>query len=105
MQPFILGGDAVQALALHASPELHSAISAAFCDDQLTSCYNESVPCSSALEEAHLSVLLCDLDPSIAQPHYDFLVRASPLPWPLTQAMPGTADNVSLSTSVWPQLP
>ena len=78
LQPFILGGDAVQALALHASPELHSAISAAFCDNQLTSDHNDSILASSALEEAHLSVLLCDLDSSVAQRHYDFLVRAGP---------------------------
>ena len=78
LQPFLLGGDAVQALALHASSELHSAVSAALCDQQLTSDYDGSIPFSPALEEAHLSVLLSDLDPSVAQQHYDFLVRAKP---------------------------
>ncbi len=78
MQPFILGGDAVQVLAMHASPGLHSAISIAFCDQQLTPDYVDSLPGGSALEEAHLSVLLSDLDPAIARQHYDFLVRATP---------------------------
>ena len=86
LQPFILGGDAVQALALNVSPELQHAISAAFCDKQLTSDYDES---SLELEEAHLSVLLGDLDQSVERQHYAFLVRASPY---LLQAMPTTTD-------------
>ena len=78
MQPFILGGDAVHALALHASSELKDAISTAFCDNQCAPEADESMPDSSALEEAHLSVLVSDLDPLVAREQYDFLVRPGP---------------------------
>ena len=78
LQPFILGGDAVHALALHSSPELQEAITAAFCDDQSASDTDESMPDNSTLEESHLSVLVSDLEPSVARRHYDFLVRSDP---------------------------
>ena len=78
MQPFMLGGDAVQALILQNSSELQSATSAAFSDDQSASDPDKSTPGISAHEEAHLSVLVSDLDPTVPQQQYDFLVRAGP---------------------------
>lgn len=76
LQPFVLGGDAVCALALNASPELQEAILDTFCDDASSSESNGTVPDSLGLEEAHLSVLVSDLDPAFSQQQHEFLVSA-----------------------------
>jgi len=76
LQPFVLGGDAVCALALNASPELQEAISDAFCDDTSSSENDEAAPDSSGLEEAHLSVLVGELDPAFSRQQHEFLVSS-----------------------------
>ena len=77
LQAFVLGGDAVRALALNASPDLQEAIAHAFCEDQLSGC-DGGLSDSSVLEEAHLSVLVADLDPQYTQRQHEFLASRHP---------------------------
>ncbi len=69
VQPFILGGDSVQAIALNASRHLNDAISSS-----LASCNPDHPLQPKDLEETHLSVLLADLGPAFCTKHYLFLV-------------------------------
>ena len=71
LQPFILGGDSVQAAAFNVSSKLSEAISAALLPTNTG---------SSALEEAHLSVALQDLPERFDPRQYNFLVSLSLLP-------------------------
>ncbi len=69
LQPFILGGDGVQAAALNASKQLSRAIT-----EGLSSCNPHHAHRPQGLEETHLSVVLADLGPDFCARQYQFLV-------------------------------
>lgn len=77
LQAFVLGGDAVRALALNASPDLQEAMAHAFCEDQLSGC-DGGLSDTSMLGEAHLSVLVADLDPQYNHRQHEFLASCHP---------------------------
>jgi hypothetical protein len=70
LQPFILGGDGVQAAALNASRRLSDGIA-----DGLSSCNPHHARRPIGLEETRLSVVLADLESDFCAKHYQFLVQ------------------------------
>lgn len=90
LQPFILGGDSVQAVALNASRRLNDAISSS-----LASCNPNCSRQPTGLEETHLSVLLADLGPAFCAKHYLFLVGFSSFLKLLTQLIGNIASKVT----------
>lgn len=68
----------MRALALNTSPELNEAVTFALCEGLSSPARTEHMLASgsSVLEEAHLSVLVSELDLSFSPQQHDFLVIA-----------------------------